>query len=104
MPLSNGGQQYEVHISGAIAKKLKQIQRRASRQGRGEAVLSALKQIVERLRHDPLSWGDPLYRLPALRMQVCHASIRPLFVNFAVCEDRPLVFIKGVELLSEPSP
>jgi hypothetical protein len=100
---ANGGQRYQVHISGAIAKKLKQLQRRASLQGRGESVLKALREIVERLREDPLGWGDRLYRLPALRLQVCHGSIRPLFVNFAVSEDKSLVFIKGVELLSEPA-
>jgi hypothetical protein len=33
-------------------------------------------------------------------MQVGTAVIRPLVVDFAVCEDRPLVFIKGVTLLA----
>jgi hypothetical protein len=32
-------------------------------------------------------------------MQVRHGVIRPLFVDFAVCEDKPFVFIKGITLL-----
>lgn len=100
----NGGQQYEVHLSGVIAKSLRKIQRRALQQGRGKAVVTAYREIVHRLSHDPGEFGEPLYRLPALRMQVRHAVVLPLFVDFAVCEDRPLVFIKGVKLLSERTP
>jgi hypothetical protein len=43
--------------------------------------------------------GEPLYRLTGLRMQVHTCLVRPLEIDYAVCEDRPLVFIKGVTLL-----
>ena len=66
---------------------------------KGAAVVSAVREIRQRLQANPLDFGDPLYRLPALRMQVRHGTVHPLFINFAVCEDQPLVFIKGVELL-----
>jgi hypothetical protein len=46
--------------------------------------------------------GEPLYRLPVLRMQVRSVAIRPLSVAFAVCEDRPLVYINAVKLLAAP--
>ncbi len=59
----------------------------------------ALRTVVERLQTDPKEFGEPLYRLSALRMQVRCAVIRPLGVDFAVCEDWPLVFIKLVKLL-----
>ncbi len=95
---ANGGQ-FEVHCSGKIAKVLLQIQNEANEQGRGKAVAAAFRQIVFRLRQDPLSFGEPVYRLPALRMQIRTAGMRPLVIDFAVCEDRPLVFLKGVVLL-----
>jgi hypothetical protein len=100
MPRSaeNGGR-YEVHCSGLIAKRLKEIQKHAKEEGRGEHVLSAIRNIWHRLSDNPIEFGEPLYRLPALRMQVRHGIIRPLFVEFAVCEDEPLVFIKGITLL-----
>jgi hypothetical protein len=98
MPESpNGG--YHVHLSIHIAKKLRRIQERATRQGRGEACVTAFRRIVERLMRDPLNFGEPLYRLPAMRLRVRQAAIFPLFVDFAVSEDHPLVYIKGVTLL-----
>ena len=97
---TNGKHRYDVHFSGAMADRLRQIQRQASLEGRGEAVLAAFRQIVQRLERDPLDFGEPLYRLPALRLRVRQGAFRPLFVDFAVHEDRPLVFIKGIKLLS----
>ena len=98
------GGRYEVHSSGLIASRLKEIQKRAKAQGRGEAVLSAIRSMWHRLSLDPVEFGEPLYRLPALRLEVRHAAIDPLLVHFAVYEDKPLVFIKSVALLPEQTP
>jgi hypothetical protein len=96
---SNGGP-YGVHCSGAVAEVLRQIQRRATAEGRGADVLLAFRQAIRRLRQAPMYFGEPLYRLPALRMQVRSGVIAPLVIHFAVCEDRPLVFIRGADLLA----
>jgi len=96
----NGHGRWEVHCSGAIIEEIRRIHRRASRQGRGKLVTRALRRIVQRLEEDPYRVGEPAYRLPGLRMQVCRVVVQPLVVDFAICEDRPLVFIKGVKLLS----
>jgi hypothetical protein len=64
-------------------------------------ILDAIRQILKRLQQDPMDFGEPLYRLPALRMQICHGAVGPLFIDFAICEDQPLVFIKGVTLLGQ---
>jgi hypothetical protein len=87
-------------MSGKVAQALRTLQRQASLEGRGEAVLAAFRTVIEHLQRDPTGCGEPRYRLPALRMEVRSTSIRPLVVHFGVCEDRPLVFIKGVKLLS----
>jgi hypothetical protein len=91
---------YQVHNSIAIAQAFLQLQRRATREGRGPEVLQAAREIYDRLCVDPFEFGEPLYNLPNLRMQVRTVLIRPLNVDYAVCEDRPLVFIKEVRLLS----
>jgi hypothetical protein len=96
---ANGGQSYAIHVSGAVAKRIKQLQKRAAQEGRGEQTLAALRQIAQRLTQDPFHCGEPLYRLPALRMPIRTVALGPLAVHFAVCEDRPLIFIKGAELL-----
>jgi hypothetical protein len=94
------GPRYKVICSAVITEAFRQLQRRASRSGQGEAVTAAFRHIIERLQVDPTNVGEPLYRLPALRMLVYCVAIRPLYVDFAVCEDRPLVFIKAVKLLA----
>jgi hypothetical protein len=102
MPESvNGGRRYQVHCSGVIAATLRRLQRRASRSWGSQAVASAFARVIQRLEIDPNSIGEPLYRLAGLRMLVRTCVVRPLVVDFGVCEDRPLVFIKGVKLLPE---
>jgi hypothetical protein len=96
----NSAGRYQVHCSGAIAKSIRRIHQRAWQQGRGKAVTRAFRQIVRRLEVDPLGTGEAAYRLPSLRMQVRSVAVRPLVIDFAVCQDRPLVFIKGVKLLA----
>ncbi len=95
----NGRRLYQISFSGVITAEIRRLQRRASRQGRGAEFLQALRVIVDRLRQDPNEFGEPLYRLSVLRMQLRCAAGRPLHVDFAVCEDRPLVFIRAVRLL-----
>jgi hypothetical protein len=98
---ANGERRYQIGFSGVIAEAIRQLQRQATREGRGPEFLDALRTIVERLQDNPVEVGEPLYRLPVLRMNVRCVLIRPLYIDFAVCEDRPLVFIKLVKLLSK---
>jgi hypothetical protein len=98
---SNGPRRYGVHSSASVAATIRRAHRKALRQGRGELFVRAFREIVRRLELDPFDAGEPVYRLPNLQMQVRTVSLRPLVVHFAVCEDRPLVFIRRVKLLSE---
>jgi hypothetical protein len=100
MPTSaNGEPHFQLDISGSIAEVLRQLQRQASREGRGKAFLAAVRKAIDRLRRDATAFGESIYRLPALRLQVRLAVVGPLGIHFAVHEDRPLVFIKSVKLL-----
>lgn len=104
MSQPEGGPRYDVELSGAVARSIRKLQRRASQAGFGDLVLAAFRQIVARLESDPLDFGEPLYRLPALRMNVRSAAVRPLIVDFSVCEDRPTVFINRFNFLPFPGP
>ena len=97
----NGGPRYEVYCSGQVAKTIRDVHQQASQEGRGQAMLDAFRQGIQRLRKNPKNFGEALYRLPVLRMQICTAIVRPIAIDFALCTDRPLVFIKGVTLLSQ---
>jgi hypothetical protein len=100
-PEDGGPRRYQVHVSGALAAELRRLQRQAAREGRGGQFLAALRYLTERLEKDPNEAGEPLYRLPNLRVQVRTMAVRPLLIDFAVCEDRPLVFLNSVKLLSQ---
>lgn len=93
------GRSWEVHISRMVAQSLLKLQDQASGEGRGESLIVAFGAIIDQLRRAPTVCGEPSYQLPVLRMQVRRVSLRPLIVHFAVCEDRPLVFIRAVSLL-----
>ena len=86
-------------MSAAIGRQLKNLQRDAARAGFGPEFNAALHAIVIRLENDPDVFGEPLNRLPALRMQLRHGGIAPLFIHYGVCEDRPLVFLRGVAMM-----
>jgi hypothetical protein len=91
---------YEVILSGAVAAIVKQLHAQAMHLGTGPRFVAAFREIIERLHEDPLAFGEPQYRLPALHLLVCQGVVAPLIVDFAVHEDRPLVFVRGFLLLS----
>jgi hypothetical protein len=91
---------YDVRMSAQSKEALKRFHRRAIELDIGHALLDALRGIVERLRTDPLTFGEPMYRLPSIRMGVRHGAIFPLYVDYAVHEEKPLVFIRGFRFLS----
>lgn len=97
---SSGDYPFHLGFSGVLAEAIRQLQRQASHEGRGKEFLVAIRTVMDRLRQDPREFGEPLYRLSAMRMQVRCVAVRPLYVDFAVCEDRPLVFLKAVKLLA----
>jgi hypothetical protein len=100
----NGEQPFQVGFSEAIAQTIRDLQRQASREGRGKDFLAAFREAVDHLQTSPRRFGEPLYGLPALRMQIRCGVLGPLSIDFGVCEDRPLVFIMAVKLLSAKGP
>jgi hypothetical protein len=99
-PGFNGGI-FQVHCSELILEDFKQVQMRAKEEGRGELVLLASRHVLHQLSYDPFEFGEPLYRLPAMRLTVRHAAVGPLVIHFAVHDQMPLVFTKGVSLLPQ---
>ena len=73
----NGDTRYEVYCSGVVAKAVRAAHRQATKEGRGQAMVKAFRQAVRELQQNPTHFGEPLYRLPALRMQVYTAVVRP---------------------------
>jgi hypothetical protein len=99
-PPENAGYMWKVYLSRAVADSLLHIQRQATEEGRGEEAVAAFRQIVNRLHSDPWGLGEPLYRLPGLRLMVRSVALRPLVVHFGVSEEQRLVYIRSAKLLS----
>jgi hypothetical protein len=97
----NGPQfRWRVHASQIVAQTLYQLQNEAAAQGRGDQAFAAFRSIFEHLKTDHTEFGEPLYQLPGMKMQLRTAAVRPLVVDFAGSADRFLVFIKGAKLMS----
>ncbi len=91
---------YRVVFSEQTKTELKHRHREAMQRGIGQQFLTSIRRIVERLRTNPLNFGEPQYRLPALKLLVCQAVVSKLVVDYAVHEDLPLVFIREIRVLS----
>jgi hypothetical protein len=100
----NGDPTFQVVVSEYVGKKLRVIQRRESKAGRGAAVLAAFEQMIARLTMDPFHFGEPLYHLPYMQLDVRHAAISPLLIYFGVHQAFPIVFIKDINLLPRKAP
>jgi hypothetical protein len=94
-----GGRRYEVRHSAAVGQSIRDLHVQASQAGAVKAFRAAFNNILQRLEIDPDDVGEPLYRLKVMRMRVCHVIVRPLVMDFAISEDSPMVFIKGVRML-----
>jgi hypothetical protein len=101
MASHGNGPEFRVHCSETVARALYELQQQAS-PAQKKIFPRSFREIMRRLKSDPRNAGEPLYRLPGLRMQVRTMAIPPLAVIFGVCEDRPIVFIGGGRLLAEP--
>jgi len=87
-------------MSAQTRAEVLHFHQQALNDGTGEALVLAFRQIIERLRNEPESFGEPLYRLPALHLRVAQAVVLPLVVVFGIHEELPLVFIRGFKVMS----
>lgn len=95
----NGTPEFKVVISQSLRQLVEQLHRIAFESGIGSQFIVALQAIDEGLRHAPLQFGDPLFRLPALRLTVYIRAIFPVAVDYGVHEQFPLVIVRGFRLM-----
>jgi hypothetical protein len=93
---------FRVVYSLAVQAALNELLRRAAEQDRklGEDALAAVKTLDERLKADPMTFGEPRYQLHHLRLEVRIGVQPPLAVSFAVHATEPVVFVTGFRLLT----
>jgi len=59
-----------------------------------------MRKIIRRLQSTPSIFGDFIQDLVLLRLQIRAAAVHPLMVQFAVHEEKSIVFIMKIQLLS----
>ena len=97
---ANGRRQYYLDFADFVADELRKLQRIATHRGQGKAFAAAFRRIFRALRKDPNAVGEVLYRLPVLKLQIRTVVVAPLVIDFAVSEERPIVYIKSGKLLA----
>lgn len=102
MSTGNGSaDRHTVELLGDVRDELVRIARRAAERGTGRDVTRAFAAIVARLRSNPRAFGEPLYDLRHIRMQIWRGLVPPLYVEYGVHEVRPLVVIRRVVWLTD---
>lgn len=85
---------FNVSMSGATRERLDRLHARAAADGRRAEFLASLQTILERLRDEPVSFGEELYDLHALRLTIKLGVVLPVVVEFGVYPDRRLVIVR----------
>lgn len=94
---ANGeGPIYQVDFTDAAIAQARQVAQRAIYLNRGWDVAGALRHIIRTLKAAPREFGDPMYRLRKMKMRVYSATHPPLYIQYGVHDERPVVIVRRV--------
>jgi hypothetical protein len=97
--MSGNGPPFRVSVSGALRQEIRRLAKAASSMGiKGEFVWS-FTSILQRLRHDPLVFGEDRFGTKTLNFKCRVGAIKPVAVHFAVHEQLHIVFVLRVFLM-----
>ena len=80
---------YDVRQSEQNKKELLRLHSEFAQRGEGKIFVTPVRQVFTRLRADPVNFGEPLFRLPALKLTVYHVVVARLVVEYGVHDERP---------------
>src|SRR5437588_7352124 len=89
---------YKLDISGPVDQEITKRVRQAYQRGFGPKVVRAWKIIIDRLRNDPLQFGELTRHHPFLNLLVHVAVVQPMAVTFGIQVEKKLVIIQRVIL------
>jgi hypothetical protein len=72
----------------------------AARLGEMEWFARAMRHIDQQHQTRPTTWGDPAFDYRHARLQVFQANHENFIIQYAVHMDRPVVFLRNIELLA----
>lgn len=97
--MSSNGSVFRVILSGALRQDIRLLAKIASAMGVKAAFLSSLVAINQRLRNDPLGFGEQRFRTSNPDFNCRVGAIQPVVVQFAVHEQLRFVWVVKVFLM-----
>lgn len=91
---------YQITKINAVVQAIRGIISSEKDWEKRNALADALEAIVDRLRTDPLAWGDPQYRTKKEGGLICRGLYPPFSVHFAVYELERVVCVLDIKLTS----
>jgi len=71
--------------------------------GKGHRFVEAYREMLRRLRRDPRIFGEHLFTLPILKLEIRQAAIDPLVVDYGVHMEQKVVLIQMFKILGTTS-
>ncbi len=100
MASKGNGQHFKITFTGLLAPELKKLHERAKEAGLGDAVVEALETAVFRMQHDPWELGELVRTVKKPPLKIHVAVVKPLVIEFAIHQEKPVVLIKRIQLLT----
>ena len=95
------GHSFKVEFVSFAMAQLRHLAQRAIFRNRGHELAKSIREAINRLKMDSIGSGEPLYRLHHMKMLVCRGVFPPLYLEYGVHEDRPVVIIRHVAGLAD---
>ncbi len=89
---------YTVQWAGLARQLFTELARDAVERGLGLQFFQAARRIAERLRTDPLDFGDPRFHVGDIEVRIGMVGI--LFVEFGVRPAEKLVWVRNLVLMT----
>jgi hypothetical protein len=99
MPPTNGSGQFHIDLAPTISARVKALHHAAVAGGRGVEFRAAFRRLLDRLRVDALTYGEPVYPLRALGLIVRKAVEPPIAVHYTVHPQRRVVWFSAIDVL-----
>jgi len=96
---TNGDAFYQFVTNAEHRKLMRTWAQRARAKGISAQYAAAVKMIYRQLTTAPSTWGDPCNQLVQLGLTVYHRVYGPLYVSYAVDEERRIVYVKTLSAL-----
>jgi len=94
----NGPASFQVIVSTDMSRKIKDLYKAAVAHRIGQQFLDALQKAYEQLHNTADSWGEPLFDLKALGVQVRIGLTFPLVIHYGLNLGLRHVYLARAEL------